>query len=138
MHFWQKRRRFMARFTRLIAALALFSVASLARAAEWFGDSHGAHRVNPQTNRIDLDVASPPPVALAIGADGSVWSLTSSRITHYSVEGAPLFSAPVSSSGCGSGGGRSLALDPNDGSVWLVTQNKLLHLAGSGAALGTI
>jgi hypothetical protein len=128
----------MAQFIRVIAAITLFSVAPLARAAEWFGDSHGAHRVDPLTNQIDLDVASAPPVALAIGSDGSVWLLTSSRITHATAEGVPLFSAPVSASDSGVGGGHSLALDATDGSVWIAAQNKLSHLSGSGAALGTI
>ena len=103
--------------TLLALALTLCSFSSFS-ASIWFGDDDGAHRVNTDTNRVDLTIRSVDPVALAINAnDGSLWVLTANRIFKYRSDGTYQFGAFLHAYSNSVGDGLALALNPNDGSL---------------------
>ena len=124
----------MSNKTRAFFALLLLSAAFSSGATIWFGDKDGLHRVDTSTNRIDLDIDSSEPRALAVNAaDGSVWSLTRSRITKYSADGIRLFDRTLDSLADGTGDGQQLALNAADGSAWVAGKRRLLHLRADGS-----
>ncbi len=123
---------------RIVGWLCAWSIALLpvSGSAIWFGDNRGVHRVDAATGRIDLEIPSDPPVALAIdGKAGSAWALTQGQIVKYGRDGTILFSASLGALVPGLGTSRLLALDPRDGSVWLAGEKRLARLAPSGARL---
>src|SRR5689334_13179060 len=108
----------MARTGMAIATITLLSVASAAHAAPWFGDKQGLHRLDPGRGQVEVDIASPAPIALAVdGTNASVWALTANRLVHYSADGTLLSSTPLSPSSSRHGGARVLASNPTNGSV---------------------
>jgi hypothetical protein len=130
----------MAFILRAFLALALMftSIASFS-APIWFGDDDGAHRVNTDTNRVDLTIRSVDPVALAINAnDGSLWVLTANRVLRYRSDGTYQSGAFLRTFSNSIGDGLALALNPNDGSLWVAGQNRLLLLNANGGLLRQI
>ncbi|HEX6178956.1 MAG TPA: Ig-like domain-containing protein, partial [Thermoanaerobaculia bacterium] len=119
-------------------ALALSSSTAFASVL-WFGDNSGLHAIDTTTNTIAASVAMEPPVAVAVNAaDGSVWVLTQSRISHLSSSGAILFDRAHRDFGTGLGAPRLLALNPNDGSVWAAYETRVIHFDAGGVVQGTL
>ena len=125
----------MAHLVRGCCAL-LLALLPISGSATWFGDNLGVHRVDSATQRIDLDLPSDPPLAIAVnGNDGSAWVLTQEDIVQYGRDGAMRFRATLGTLLPGLGASRLLALDPRDGGVWLGGERRLARLSASGAAL---
>ncbi|APV48358.1 hypothetical protein BWI17_00845 [Betaproteobacteria bacterium GR16-43] len=126
----------MPRLVRALLALVLLSVAFSSNASLWFGDEDGVHRVNTDTNRADLNINSSEPIGLSVNStDGSVWSLTRSRIAKYNAAGATVFSRTLSSYSDSIGSGRQLAVNAANGSAWVTGERRLLHISPAGALL---
>ena len=117
----------------LIAILALYPVAGSA-AVLWFGDKGGLHQIDTSVNRVVVDVAMEPPVAVAVNAaDGSAWAVTQSRVLHVNSTGAIQFQVALKDLGSGLGAPRLVAINSNDASVWAGFENRVLHFDGDGA-----
>src|SRR6185503_12903713 len=72
----------------ILVFIAAFSPLTLSGASLWFGDKDGLHQIDPGTNRVILNVPFEAPVSIAVnGADGSVWTLTQTRLARLSAQG---------------------------------------------------
>src|SRR5258708_1343524 len=119
--------------------IAALSPLTLSGAALWFGDKDGLHQIDSGSNRVILNVAFDPPVSIAVnGGDGSVWTLTQTRIARLNAQGVLQVQRALRDLGNGIGAPRLLALNPNDATVWAAFENRVLRFDGDGALRGSL
>ncbi len=120
----------------LVAALHPLAVSA---SVLWFGDKDGLHQIDTVANRVIVDVALEPAVAVAVNAaDGSVWALTQSRLLQLTRQGAVSAQVSIRDLGTGLGAPRLLVLNPNDASVWAGFENRVLHVDAGGIVRNTL
>jgi hypothetical protein len=127
----------LRKFQSAAAALLAVLVPTLAVAGPlWFGDQAGIHQIDTASNQVQLNIAQEQSYALALNQkDGSVWSLTASRLVKYGPGGALLLQRDLRSYAQNLGAGRFLALDPSDDSVWLAGDGVVAHVDAAGNTL---
>ncbi|QJR13961.1 Ig-like domain-containing protein [Usitatibacter palustris] len=129
----------MTRIVRALSALLLCLAAAGAQASLWYGDTQGLHRVATGTNTTDVNAAAAEPAAIAIDpTDGSVWSVSRTRVSKFSKDGVLVFSRTLASYADNIGQGRSVAVNANDATLWVGGERRVLRLARDGSLMAVL
>lgn len=123
-------------FMRLFVAVGLWFAGHACATSIWFADENRIHRLNTDSNRIELSIPRASVEAAARDIkNGIVWAVTETTLYRVT-DGGQIFVA-ANLSGIGLRDAKRIALNPYDGSFWLANSTRLARFRHDGALLGT-